>query len=241
MGLAENQNNKQNNGNQQGKKQQVEQTPEVKVAPPAEQPKELEVGKTEQSPITPEATPAIVDPTSTPDATKVPEENEKQEEVEVITSLADLYKVLHTIEESELSDTYKRFKSVDNGENLFVAELIDIHNALSINSEATVVKGNALLNSLLLRVIDAADKVRFNVINKIFDISKNIYEPAYLQRSISFTRSQDVAINYGLLVTIIEILSNVETRAKNKAQVADLSRLKIGDNGINFIKSYYKL
>ena len=112
---------------------------------------------------------------------------------------------------------------------------------MSVNTASSVSSGNGRLNSLILRVLDSEDRVRFDIINKLFDMSKVIYEPSYLQREINFTRSSEVAINYGLLITIIEILSNPETRKESKKLVANLGHLKIASKSINFLKSYYQL
>ena len=168
-------------------------------------------------------------------------DNKADTDVKGVASLTDLFKQLHQIDESEILETFKAFKSDKIEENLFVAELIDVHSLLSVNTASSVSSGNGRLNSLILRVLDSEDRVRFDIINKLFDMSKVIYEPSYLQREINFTRSSEVAINYGLLITIIEILSNPETRKESKKLVANLGHLKIASKSINFLKSYYKL
>ena len=180
--------------------------------------------------------------TTTPPETK-PEDKKVEDKVDVVgvASLTDLFKQLHQIDESKILETFKAFKSDKIEENLFVAELIDIHSLLSVNTASSVSSGNGRLNSLILRVLDSEDKVRFDIINKLFDMSKVIYEPSYLQREINFTRSSEVAINYGLLITIIEILSNPETRKESKKLVANLGHLKIAPKSVNFLKSYYQL
>lgn len=190
-----------------------------------------------------------VDTTTPPETTQItppetkPEDKKVEDKVDVVgvASLTDLFKQLHQIDESKILETFKAFKSDKLEENLFVAELIDVHSLLSVNTASSVSSGNGRLNSLILRVLDSEDRVRFDIINKLFDMSKVIYEPSYLQREINFTRSSEVAVNYGLLITIIEILSNPETRKENKKLVANLGHLKIASKSINFLKSYYQL
>ena len=188
---------------------------------------------------TKDATNAKVDTETPPENTG--SDNKADTDVKGVTSLTDLFKQLHQIDESEILETFKAFKSDKLEENLFVAELIDVHSLLSVNTASSVSSGNGRLNSLILRVLDSEDRVRFDIINKLFDMSKVIYEPSYLQREINFTRSSEVAINYGLLITIIEILSNPETRKESKKLVANLGHLKIASKSINFLKSYYQL
>ena len=188
---------------------------------------------------TKDATNAKVDTETPPENTG--SDNKVDTDVKGVASLTDLFKQLHQIDESEILETFKAFKSDKLEENLFVAELIDVHSLLSVNTASSVSSGNGRLNSLILRVLDSEDSVRFDIINKLFDMSKVIYEPSYLQREINFTRSSEVAINYGLLITIIEILSNPETRKESKKLVANLGHLKIASKSINFLKSYYKL
>lgn len=200
---------------------------EVKV--PVEQTKDAAIVKV--NPVTPPVTP--------PENTG--SDNKADTDIKGVASLTDLFKQLHQIDESEILETFKAFKSDKLEENLFVAELIDVHSLLSVNTASSVSSGNGRLNSLILRVLDSEDRVRFDIINKLFDMSKVIYEPSYLQREINFTRSSEVAINYGLLITIIEILSNPETRKESKKLVANLGHLKIASKSINFLKSYYQL
>ena len=188
---------------------------------------------------TKDATNAKVDTETPPENTG--SDNKADTDVKGVASLTDLFKQLHQIDESEILETFKAFKSDKIEENLFVAELIDVHSLLSVNTASSVSSGNGRLNSLILRVLDSEDRVRFDIINKLFDMSKVIYEPSYLQREINFTRSSEVAINYGLLITIIEILSNPETRKESKKLVANLGHLKIASKSINFLKSYYQL
>ena len=210
--------------------------PEVEVKAPVEQTKAADEVKTTVDAVK-DVTPPKVDPV-TPPETK-PED--KKDDVKGTNSLTDLFKQLHQIDESKILETFKAFKSDKIEENLFVAELIDVHSLLSVNTASSVSSGNGRLNSLILRVLDSEDKVRFDIINKLFDMSKVIYEPSYLQREINFTRSSEVAINYGLLITIIEILSNPETRKESKKLVANLGHLKIAPKSVNFLKSYYQL
>ena len=200
---------------------------EVKV--PVEQTKDAAIVKV--NPVTPPVTP--------PETTG--SDNKADTDVKGVASLTDLFKQLHQIDESKILETFKAFKSDKLEENLFVAELIDVHSLLSVNTASSVSSGNGRLNSLILRVLDSEDRVKFDIINKLFDMSKVIYEPSYLQREINFTRSSEVAINYGLLITIIEILSNPETRKESKKLVANLGHLKIASKSINFLKSYYQL
>ena len=188
---------------------------------------------------TKDATNAKVDTETPPENTG--SDNKADTDVKGVASLTDLFKQLHQIDESKILETFKAFKSDKLEENLFVAELIDVHSLLSVNTASSVSSGNGRLNSLILRVLDSEDRVRFDIINKLFDMSKVIYEPSYLQREINFTRSSEVAINYGLLITIIEILSNPETRKESKKLVANLGHLKIASKSINFLKSYYQL
>ena len=188
---------------------------------------------------TKDATNAKVDTETPPENTG--SDNKADTDVKGVASLTDLFKQLHQIDESEILETFKAFKSDKLEENLFVAELIDVHSLLSVNTASSVSSGNGRLNSLILRVLDSEDRVKFDIINKLFDMSKVIYEPSYLQREINFTRSSEVAINYGLLITIIEILSNPETRKESKKLVANLGHLKIASKSINFLKSYYQL
>ena len=188
---------------------------------------------------TKDTTNAKVDTETPPENTS--SDNKADTDVKGVASLTDLFKQLHQIDESEILETFKAFKSDKLEENLFVAELIDVHSLLSVNTASSVSSGNGRLNSLILRVLDSEDRVRFDIINKLFDMSKVIYEPSYLQREINFTRSSEVAINYGLLITIIEILSNPETRKESKKLVANLGHLKIASKSINFLKSYYQL
>ena len=188
---------------------------------------------------TKDATNAKVDTETPPENTG--SDNKADTDVKGVASLTDLFKQLHQIDESEILETFKAFKSDKIEENLFVAELIDVHSLLSVNTASSVSSGNGRLNSLILRVLDSEDRVKFDIINKLFDMSKVIYEPSYLQREINFTRSSEVAINYGLLITIIEILSNPETRKESKKLVANLGHLKIASKSINFLKSYYQL
>ena len=204
---------------------------ELKVA--VEQTKHAAIVKV--NPVTPPVTPPVNPPVTTGS------ENKADTDVKGVASLTDLFKQLHQIDESKILETFKAFKSDKLEENLFVAELIDVHSLLSVNTASSVSSGNGRLNSLILRVLDSEDRVKFDIINKLFDMSKVIYEPSYLQREINFTRSSEVAINYGLLITIIEILSNPETRKESKKLVANLGHLKIASKSINFLKSYYQL
>lgn len=214
--------------------------PEVEVKAPVEQTKVADEVKTTVD-TTKDVTPPKVDPVTPPETTPEDKKADDKVDVEGTNSLTDLFKQLHQIDESKILETFKAFKSDKIEENLFVAELIDVHSLLSVNTASSVSSGNGRLNSLILRVLDSEDRVRFDIINKLFDMSKVIYEPSYLQREINFTRSSEVAVNYGLLITIIEILSNPETRKESKKLVANLGHLKIAPKSINFLKSYYQL
>lgn len=225
--------------------------PTVEVIKPAEpiKPEDVAKVKVEEAKVanevkvpveqTKDATNAKVDTETPPENTG--SDNKADTDVKGVASLTDLFKQLHQIDESKILETFKTFKSDKLEENLFVAELIDVHSLLSVNTASSVSSGNGRLNSLILRVLDSEDRVKFDIINKLFDMSKVIYEPSYLQREINFTRSSEVAVNYGLLITIIEILSNPETRKESKKLVANLGHLKIASKSINFLKSYYQL
>ncbi len=214
--------------------------PEIEVKAPVEQTKVADEVKATAD-ATKDVTPPKVDPVTPPETKPEDKKADDKVDVEGTNSLTDLFKQLHQIDESKILETFKAFKSDKIEENLFVAELIDVHSLLSVNTASSVSSGNGRLNSLILRVLDSEDRVRFDIINKLFDMSKVIYEPSYLQREINFTRSSEVAINYGLLITIIEILSNPETRKESKKLVANLGHLKIAPKSINFLKSYYQL
>ncbi len=214
--------------------------PEVEVKAPVEQTKVVDEVKATAD-ATKDVTPPKVDPVTPPETKPEDKKADDKVDVEGTNSLTDLFKQLHQIDESKILETFKAFKSDKIEENLFVAELIDVHSLLSVNTASSVSSGNGRLNSLILRVLDSEDRVRFDIINKLFDMSKVIYEPSYLQREINFTRSSEVAVNYGLLITIIEILSNPETRKESKKLVANLGHLKIASKSINFLKSYYQL
>lgn len=214
--------------------------PEIEVKAPVEQTKVADEVKATAD-ATKDVTPPKVDPVTPPETKPEDKKADDKVDVEGTNSLTDLFKQLHQIDESKILETFKAFKSDKIEENLFVAELIDVHSLLSVNTASSVSSGNGRLNSLILRVLDSEDRVRFDIINKLFDMSKVIYEPSYLQREINFTRSSEVAVNYGLLITIIEILSNPETRKESKKLVANLGHLKIASKSINFLKSYYQL
>ncbi len=92
-----------------------------------------------------------------------------------------------------------------------------------------------------MRILESKDTLKFNIINKLFEIDNKVFEPSYLIRTIEFTRDLTTLLNYGQLITIIEVLANPETRVKNKSLVPNLTNLKLKEEALNFLKSYYKL
>lgn len=167
----------------------------------------------------------------------------KEVSVEV-GSLDDFYKALFRLENKNINGIQELLNSLvlkDATDKLFVAELKDIVRFLIANDLSNTNKANQRLNSLILRILESKDTLKFNIINKLFEIDNKIFEPSYLIRTIEFTRDLTTLLNYGQLITIIEVLANPETRVKNKSLVPNLTNLKLKEEPLNFLKSYYKL
>lgn len=173
------------------------------------------------------------------------ETKEELGEVSVeVGSLDDFYKALFRLENKNVNGIQELLNSLvlkDAADKLFVAELKDIVRFLIANDLTNTNKANQRLNSLILRILESKDTLKFNIINKLFEIDNKVFEPSYLIRTIEFTRDLTTLLNYGQLITIIEVLANPETRAKNKSLVPNLTNLKLKEEALNFLKSYYKL
>lgn len=159
-------------------------------------------------------------------------------------SLDDFYKALFRLENKNVNGIQELLNSLvlkDAADKLFVAELKDIVRFLIANDLTNTNKANQRLNSLILRILESKDTLKFNIINKLFEIDNKVFEPSYLIRTIEFTRDLTTLLNYGQLITIIEVLANPETRVKNKSLVPNLTNLKLKEEALNFLKSYYKL
>ena len=190
--------------------------------------------------------------TQTETQTELPVETEtktetKEELGEVsseVGSLDDFYKALFRLENKNVNGIQELLNSLvlkDAADKLFVAELKDIVRFLIANDLTNTNKANQRLNSLILRILESKDTLKFNIINKLFEIDNKVFEPSYLIRTIEFTRDLTTVLNYGQLITIIEVLANPETRVKNKSLVPNLTNLKLKEEALNFLKSYYKL
>ena len=190
--------------------------------------------------------------TQTETQTELPVETEtktetKEELGEVsveVGSLDDFYKALFRLENKNVNGIQELLNSLvlkDAADKLFVAELKDIVRFLIANDLINTNKANQRLNSLILRILESKDTLKFNIINKLFEIDNKVFEPSYLIRTIEFTRDLTTVLNYGQLITIIEVLANPETRVKNKSLVPNLTNLKLKEEALNFLKSYYKL
>lgn len=190
--------------------------------------------------------------TQTETQTELPVETEtktetKEELGEVsveVGSLDDFYKALFRLENKNVNGIQELLNSLvlkDAADKLFVAELKDIVRFLIANDLTNTNKANQRLNSLILRILESKDTLKFNIINKLFEIDNKVFEPSYLIRTIEFTRDLTTLLNYGQLITIIEVLANPETRVKNKSLVPNLTNLKLKEEPLNFLKSYYKL
>lgn len=190
--------------------------------------------------------------TQTETQTELPVETEtktetKEELGEVsveVGSLDDFYKALFRLENKNVNGIQELLNSLvlkDAADKLFVAELKDIVRFLIANDLTNTNKANQRLNSLILRILESKDTLKFNIINKLFEIDNKVFEPSYLIRTIEFTRDLTTLLNYGQLITIIEVLANPETRVKNKSLVPNLTNLKLKEEALNFLKSYYKL
>ena len=179
--------------------------------------------------------------------TKTTETETKEELGEVsveVGSLDDFYKALFRLENKNVNGIQELLNSLvlkDAADKLFVAELKDIVRFLIANDLTNTNKANQRLNSLILRILESKDTLKFNIINKLFEIDNKVFEPSYLIRTIEFTRDLTTLLNYGQLITIIEVLANPETRVKNKSLVPNLTNLKLKEEPLNFLKSYYKL
>lgn len=177
--------------------------------------------------------------------TKTTETKEELGEVSVEAgSLDDFYKALFRLENKNVNGIQELLNSLvlkDAADKLFVAELKDIVRFLIANDLTNTNKANQRLNSLILRILESKDTLKFNIINKLFEIDNKVFEPSYLIRTIEFTRDLTTVLNYGQLITIIEVLANPETRVKNKSLVPNLTNLKLKEEALNFLKSYYKL
>ena len=183
--------------------------------------------------------------TELPVETKTTETKEELGEVSVeVGSLDDFYKALFRLENKNVNGIQELLNSLvlkDAADKLFVAELKDIVRFLIANDLTNTNKANQRLNSLILRILESKDTLKFNIINKLFEIDNKVFEPSYLIRTIEFTRDLTTVLNYGQLITIIEVLANPETRVKNKSLVPNLTNLKLKEEALNFLKSYYKL
>lgn len=175
-------------------------------------------------------------------------ETETKEELGEVSieagSLDDFYKALFRLENKNVNGIQELLNSLvlkDAADKLFVAELKDIVRFLIANDLTNTNKANQRLNSLILRILESKDTLKFNIINKLFEIDNKVFEPSYLIRTIEFTRDLTTLLNYGQLITIIEVLANPETRVKNKSLVPNLTNLKLKEEALNFLKSYYKL
>lgn len=186
--------------------------------------------------------------TQTETQTELPVETETKEELGEVSveagSLDDFYKALFRLENKNVNGIQELLNSLvlkDAADKLFVAELKDIVRFLIANDLTNTNKANQRLNSLILRILESKDTLKFNIINKLFEIDNKVFEPSYLIRTIEFTRDLTTLLNYGQLITIIEVLANPETRVKNKSLVPNLTNLKLKEEALNFLKSYYKL
>ena len=175
-------------------------------------------------------------------------ETETKEELGEVSieagSLDDFYKALFRLENKNVNGIQELLNSLvlkDAADKLFVAELKDIVRFLIANDLTNTNKANQRLNSLILRILESKDTLKFNIINKLFEIDNKVFEPSYLIRTIEFTRDLTTVLNYGQLITIIEVLANPETRVKNKSLVPNLTNLKLKEEALNFLKSYYKV
>lgn len=144
------------------------------------------------------------------------ETKEELGEVSVeVGSLDDFYKALFRLENKNVNGIQELLNSLvlkDAADKLFVAELKDIVRFLIANDLTNTNKANQRLNSLILRILESKDTLKFNIINKLFEIDNKVFEPSYLIRTIEFTRDLTTLLNYGQLITIIEVLANSETR-----------------------------
>ena len=199
----------------------------------------------EEAPVKEELETQTELPVETETKTTETETKEELGEVSVeVGSLDDFYKALFRLENKNVNGIQELLNSLvlkDAADKLFVAELKDIVRFLIANDLTNTNKANQRLNSLILRILESKDTLKFNIINKLFEIDNKVFEPSYLIRTIEFTRDLTTVLNYGQLITIIEVLANPETRVKNKSLVPNLTNLKLKEEALNFLKSYYKL
>lgn len=207
-------------------------TPEVEVTP---QP-EAEVVKSTEEVKAPET---VVAPVITEDKSKVDESDEV--ELEVITSLADLYKELHKIDKKSITITLGRCTPSEDADKLFVAELKDINRLLLTDTNEDINKANLRMNALILTILKTKNELRFNILNILFRLDDKRYEPSYLLRIISFTKNASAIQNYAQLISIIETLANPDTRKAKKATVSNFNYLTIDAESKQFLKQYYKI
>ena len=199
----------------------------------------------EEAPVKEELETQTELPVETETETTETETKEELGEVSIEAgSLDDFYKALFRLENKNVNGIQELLNSLvlkDAADKLFVAELKDIVRFLIANDLTNTNKANQRLNSLILRILESKDTLKFNIINKLFEIDNKVFEPSYLIRTIEFTRDLTTVLNYGQLITIIEVLANPETRVKNKSLVPNLTNLKLKEEALNFLKSYYKL
>ena len=199
----------------------------------------------EEAPVKEELETQTELPVETETETTETETKEELGEVSIEAgSLDDFYKALFRLENKNVNGIQELLNSLvlkDAADKLFVAELKDIVRFLIANDLTNTNKANQRLNSLILRILEFKDTLKFNIINKLFEIDNKVFEPSYLIRTIEFTRDLTTLLNYGQLITIIEVLANPETRVKNKSLVPNLTNLKLKEEALNFLKSYYKL
>lgn len=208
-------------------------TPEVEVTP---QP-EAEVVKPTEEVKAPET---VVAPVIAEDKSKT-DESDETEELEVITSLADLYKELHKIDKKSITITLGRCVPVEDADKLFVAELKDINRLLLTDTNEDINKANLRMNALITTILKTKNELRFNILNILFKLDDKRYEPSYLLRIISFTKNVTVIQNYAQLISIIETLANPDTRKAKKASVSNFNYLTIDAESKQFLKQYYKI
>ena len=210
-----------------------------------EEPKDTLLDGVEEAPVKEELETQTELPVETETETTETETKEELGEVSIEAgSLDDFYKALFRLENKNVNGIQELLNSLvlkDAADKLFVAELKDIVRFLIANDLTNTNKANQRLNSLILRILESKDTLKFNIINKLFEIDNKVFEPSYLIRTIEFTRDLTTLLNYGQLITIIEVLANPETRVKNKSLVPNLTNLKLKEEPLNFLKSYYKL
>ena len=211
----------------------------------SEETKDTLLDGVEEAPVKEELETQTELPVETETETTETETKEELGEVSIEAgSLDDFYKALFRLENKNVNGIQELLNSLvlkDAADKLFVAELKDIVRFLIANDLTNTNKANQRLNSLILRILESKDTLKFNIINKLFEIDNKVFEPSYLIRTIEFTRDLTTVLNYGQLITIIEVLANPETRVKNKSLVPNLTNLKLKEEALNFLKSYYKL